>query len=416
MERSLPTALRALRHRNFRRFYVTQTVSIVGTWVQTIALAWLMYRLTGSPFLLGLTTFLTQAPILLVGPVSGWLSDRFDRKRLLLTAQSLLLLQALVLGLLALAGLASPPVLLGLALVQGLIAATDTPVRQAFLSVIVPDKADLPNAIALNSFLMNSGRLVGPSIAGLLLAEVSEGVCFLVNAASYLGVVVAVATMRVAHPPTPRRAASMGGDIGAGLRYAWHWPPARRLLPLVMVVSFFASPYATLTPVVAKTVFDGSPRTLGFLVGTAGFGGVCGTAFLASRHRIEQLPWISAGALAVAGLSLVGFSVSHSYPLSLVLMFGTGFGIIATAASVNMLLQTTVADEMRGRVIGLYTMSFLGVAPFGALWAGFLSGRAGPLVALGSGGAVCLASALAAGWLLRRVGLTSRQTEADRPL
>jgi MFS family permease len=415
MDRTLPTPLRALRHRNFRRFYVAQTVSIVGTWVQTIALAWLMYRLTGSALLLGVTTFLTQAPILLVGPLSGWLSDRFDRRRLLVVAQSLLLLQALALGVLTLSGIATPTVLLALALLQGLIAATDTPVRQAFLSVMVPDKADLPNAIALNSFLMNSGRLVGPSVAGLLLAVVPEGVCFLLNAATYLAVVVAVATMRVDHAPARRHAGSVLGDIRAGLRYAWQWPPARRLLPLVVVVSFFASPYSTLMPVVAKTVFDGSPRTLGFLVGTAGLGGVCGTAFLATRRRIDRLPWMSAGALALAGASLVGFAFSTWYPLSLLLMFGTGFGIITTAASVNMVLQTTVADEMRGRIISLYTMSFLGIAPFGALWAGFLSEGAGPLVAIGSGGTICLLAALAA-TRRARTAAPSRPRTQDQPI
>ena len=404
-------ALRAFRHRNFRLFFVGQGISIIGTWVQTIALSWLMYRLTGSPVLLGLTTFLTQAPILLVGPFSGLLSDRFERRKLLLIAQSLLMLQALVLGTVVLSGYGSPLVLLGLALAQGLIAATDTPVRQAFLSVMVPDRNELLNAIALNSLLMNSGRLVGPTVAGLLLAFTSEGVCFLINALSYIAVIAAVRSMRLPRVAMTEGVAGVRAGLREGLRFALESPTVRTLLPLVMLASFFASPYVTLMPVMTREVFGAGPSTLGFLVGAAGLGGLSATAWLASRRTIEGLPLASAAACVVAGLCLAGFAVSENYPLSLALMFGTGFGIIATAASTNMILQTTVADHMRGRIVGLYTMSFLGLAPFGGLWAGFSASHFGVRATLAFGGVACALGALTLRASARRLARSIREQQ-----
>lgn len=387
-------ALRALRHRNFRLFFVGQGISIVGTWVQTIALSWLMYRLTGSTALLGLTTFLSQAPVLFIGPFSGWLGDRYDRRRLLVATQALLLVQALCLGGLVLAGWSAPPTLLGMAALQGVLGGLDTPIRQSFLAEMVPDKADLPNAIALNSFLMNGGRLLGPMAAGLLLAHVSEGVCFLINAASYAAVVGAVLAMKTpgsAHALAQRRR-SDSGWIDA-LRYAWNTPVVRRLLPLVMANSFFASPYVTLMPAIARDVFGGGPSTLGVLVGCAGLGGVAATAVLAMHTSIRGLERWTRIACATAGLCLAAFAFTTILPLALLLMVGVGAGIIGTAASVNMQLQTQVADRFRGRMISLYVMSFLGLAPFGGLWAGFVAEHIGTTLTLAVGGAICVFAA-----------------------
>ncbi len=396
-------ALRAFRHRNFRLFFAGQGISIIGTWVQSIALSWLMYRLTGSTVLLGLTTFLTQAPVLVVGPFSGWLGDRFDRRRLLVVTQGLLLVQALALGLMALGGWASSTSLLAMAALQGLLSGLDTPIRQSFLGEMVPDKADLPNAIALNSFLMNGGRLIGPMIAGLLLVQVSEGVCFLVNAASYAAVVWAVIAMKpssIAHQST---AAKRGTERWVdALRYASRTPVIRRLLPLVMTVSFFASPYVTLMPVIAREVFGGGPGMLGSLVGAAGLGGVAATAFLATRGSLSSLERLTRIACGTAGLSLAGFSFTTTPIVALPLMFGVGAGIIGTAASVNMLLQSQVDDRFRGRVISLYVMSFLGVAPFGGLWAGFLASHVGATTTLAAGGLICAATALLIRGSIRR--------------
>lgn len=303
--------------------------------------------------------------------------------------------QATLLGVLSLAHLATPGVILILALLQGLCAALDTPVRQSFLSVMVPKKEDLPSTIALNSFLMNSGRMIGPSIAGLLLATVSEGVCFLVNAASYGAVILAVISMEGVSGRETQHRGSLASGLKEGLDYARRFAPARTLLPAVMVISFFLSPYSTLMPIVAKEVFGGGPRTLGFLVGAAGLGGLAGTAFLATRRTTRALPRITAIACATAGVCMIAFSISRWYPASLVFMFGVGFGVITTAASTNMVLQTTVAESMRGRVISLYTMSFLGLAPFGALWAGFLAKQIGPMITLLIGGATCVIAAAA---------------------
>lgn len=384
-------ALRSFRHRAFRRFYAGQTLSVIGSWVQTIALGWLVYRLTASPFMLGLTAFLTQAPILFVTPVAGILTDRVDRRSLLLVTQALLTAQAIALGALTLAGLASLPVLLAAAAVQGLISAFETPARQSFLSVLVPDRSDLPNAIALNSFLMNSGRLIGPGIAGLLLSATSEGICFLVNGASFLAVIIVVS----ATPSPGRSAHTLSPHDGylAGIRNAWHFRPARTLLPLVMTVSLFASPYAALMPAVVKEVLHGGPETLGLFVGMAGLGGLIGTAMLAAWRDVHSLPRVTVLTCATTGLALLLLALSRNYWLSLLAMPAIGFGIIATAASVNMVLQTVTPADRRGRVIGLYISAFLGLAPFGALWAGLLASWIGSLATLGTGGLICLLSA-----------------------
>ena len=383
-------ALRSFRHLAFRRFYVGQTLSVIGSWIQTIALGWLVYRLTASPFLLGVTTFLTQAPILFLTPVAGVLTDRVDRHALLLITQALLAVQALTLGALTLAGLGSVPTLLAAAGVQGLITAFETPARQSFLSVLVPDRTDLPNAIALNSFLMNSGRLIGPGIAGVLLAATSEGVCFLVNGVSFLAVIAVV--LKTPRHGLTAASARKSPDEGFlhGIREAWRFRPARALLPLVMTISLFASPYATLMPAVVKEVLHGGPGTLGLFVGMAGLGGLCGTAMLAAWRDVESLPRVTVITCTVTGLALLTFALSRNYWIALLAMPAIGFGIIATAASVNMVLQTVTPPEKRGRVIGLYISAFLGLAPFGALWAGFLATWVGSLTTLAIGGGVCL--------------------------
>lgn len=397
--------LRAFRHRNFRLFFAGQGVSIIGTWVQSIALSWLMYRLTGSPVLLGLTTFLTQAPVLIVGPFSGWLGDRYDRRRLLVVTQALLLVQALALGILALGGWAWSGSLLAMAALQGVLSGLDTPIRQSFLGEMVPDKADLPNAIALNSFLMNGGRLIGPMIAGLLLAHVSEGVCFLVNAASYAAVIAAAIAMRATTAGGHSRQATAGSDRWTdAIRYAWNTPVIRQLLPLVMTVSFFVSPYVTLMPVIAREVFGGGPATLGLLVGAAGLGGVAATGLLAARASVVRLDRWTRIACGTAGFSLAAFSFTSTSFFALPLMFGVGAGIIGTAASVNMQLQAEVDDRYRGRVISLYVMSFLGLAPFGGLWAGYLASHIGAPNTLALGGVACAAATL----LIRAPGHTGR--------
>jgi MFS family permease len=321
-------------------------------------------------------TFANQAPILFIAPFSGLLADRFDRRKLLIVTQSLASAQALLLGVLALSGAIETWHIVLLALFYGVAMGLDTPVRQSLLIDMIGDRADLPNAIALNSFLMNSGRLIGPSIAGVVLLWVSEGVCFLINAASFLGVVWVASRL-------PRKARSAGvppgylRSLAEALDYAWNTVTVRLLLGLVASVSFFASSYLALMPVFARDVFGGGSETLGFLVGAAGFGAVIGTAYLAGRGRVETLPrrLMFTSALAGAALALVG--LSGTLWLALPLMVCLGFGIIVTAASANMVIQSRVPDDKRGRIVSFYAASFLGVMPLGALAAGSLAGTIG---------------------------------------
>lgn len=401
-------ALRAFRHRNFRLFYAGQAISLIGTWVQQIALSWLVYRTTGSAFLLGLVTFCSQFPLLVVTPIAGLLSDRCDRRKLLIVTYGLAALQALLLGALTLSGAIRTWHILVLGFFYGSIMAFETPARQSLISQMVGSREDLPNAIALNSFLMNSGRLIGPSIGGLLLVFVSEGWCFLLNAASFLAVIVAALMMRLM-PRKPAPARPLLAGLGEAASYAWQTRPIRVFLLLVALLSFTASPYVVLMPMFARDVFRGGAHTLGFLVGCAGFGAVIGTAFLAARPNVLGLSRLMAITAAIAGVALVLVGVSKIYWLSLVFMTCLGFGIIVTAASVNMMLQTIVEEDKRGRVISFYAMAFLGMAPFGGLAAGALASHVGAPATAMIGGGCCL---LGVAFLSRR--LSSAHADLQR--
>jgi MFS family permease len=387
-------ALRALRHRNFRLFYAGQTISLLGTWIQNIALSWLVYRTTGSGFLLGLVTFCNQIPLLVFTPFAGLFSDRLDRRKVLVAAHSLAAIHALTLGLLTLAGIIRIWQILILGFLYGLIMAFETPARQSLISQMVDSREDLPNAIALNSVLMNSGRLIGPSIAGLLLVFIDEGWCFLINSASFAAIIVSVVMMRVPPRKSPGMRRSLAHDLRVAARYAWRTRPIRLFLAVVALISLTASPYTVLMPIFARDVFGGDAHTLGFLVGCAGLGAVIGTAFLATRPDVFELsrlmPFTSAG----AGIALMLVGVSRIYWLSLAFMACLGFGIIVTAASVNMMIQTLVEEDKRGRVISFYATAFLGMAPIGGLIAGSLAGQLGAPAAAMINGTCCLLGAL----------------------
>ena len=371
-----------------------QGASMVGTWIQSIAQSWLVDRLTGSPFLLGVTTFASQFPVLLLAPISGFLSDHFDRKRMLVITQSLLMLQACTLAILTLSGVVQVWHIIALALFYGAVMGFDTPVRQSLLVELVADRADLPNAIALNSLLMNSSRLIGPSIAGLLLTLVSEGVCFAINGASYVAIIAAVTTLRVVKRIPVQARGGLRQGVLEGLRYAWSSLPIRMLLPLVALVSLTASPYVTLMPVIVRQVLGGGPQTLGFLVGAAGFGALTGTVWLATRRTVRGLGALMPCAAAAAGVALILVSFSKLLWISLPLMTVVGFGIIVTAASANTILQTIVDEDKRGRVMSLYTMAFLGISPIGALTAGSLATHIGAPHTLLVGGILCVLGSL----------------------
>ncbi len=404
-------ALRAFRHRNFRLFYAGQAISLIGTWIQQIALSWLVYRTTGSGFLLGLVTFCSQIPMLIFLPLAGLLSDRYDRRRLMVIAYLLAAIQASTLGMLTLSGTIRVWHILLLGFLYGVVMAFETPARQALISQMVNARADLPNAIALNSVLMNGGRLIGPSIAGLLLVFISEGWCFLINAASFVAIIASVAMMRL-----PRRAmmvsrGSLWNELGVAAHYAWNKRPIRLFLALVALISLTASPYTVLMPIFARDVFGGDAHTLGFLVGSAGFGAVIGTAFLATRPNVFGLSRLVPFTSAAAGIALMLVGWSKIYWLSLAFMALLGFGIIVTAASVNMMLQTLVEEDKRGRIISFYAMAFLGMAPVGGLIAGSVAGHLGaPATAMINGG-ICLVGVLA---LMR--GLPAARSDLHRNL
>ena len=375
--------LRGFEHRNFRLFFIGQTLTMIGTWMQYIAISWLTYRLTGSAFMLGMTGFALQIPILLVSPFAGVWVDRYDRRKLLLFTQTLALAQALLLAVLTFTGLIQVWHILAVSLFLGTVNACANPTRGTFLLDLVESKANLPNAIALNSLIMNSARFVGPSIAGAVLAFAGEGWCFLLNALSYLALMVALMMMRV--KPISHHAVREHWLEGLkqGFRYAFGFLPSRRLLLLVAALSLTTSPYQHMMPLIAGEVFGGDSRTLGLLISCAGLGAFAGTAYLAGRTSLKGLSRIIIVAGFCASVGLMLFSQSRLLWLSLILMLPIGFGLIVTATSTNTILQSIADEDKRGRVVSIYGMCFLGAAPIGNFIAGSVASHIGaPLTLL----------------------------------
>jgi MFS family permease len=385
--------LRALRHRNYQLFFCGQTLSIIGNWVQQIAMAWLVYRLTESAWLLGVTGFAGQIAILVLAPFAGMWADRFDRYRLLLLTQALSALPPVVLAVLGYAGLIEVWHVVAMALLAGIINAIDTPIRLTFTTEMVT-REDLPSAIAMNALMQNAGRMIGPTVAAGLLAISTEAFCFIVNALSKAFIVATVLLMRIA----PRAAAAAPGSpwqqLRDGVRYAWDLVPVRWLLPMVATVSFMVTPYQTLMPIFAAEVFEGGASLLGFLMAAAGCGGVIGMLALASRRDVRGLTrWITFASM-VSGISVAVFALSPWLPLSLLAIAFTGFGIVVNGMSVSTMIQTIVDDRMRGRVMGLFSMAFLGMFPLGSLAGGALATAIGAPATLAIGGCICTCAAL----------------------
>ncbi len=397
--------LRALRHPDFALFVSGQSCALIGYWIQQLAVSWLVYRLTGSATLLGILSFAANVPVLVLAPFAGLWSDRFNRHRMMLATQVLEMLQAVALAALAFSGLIATWHVIALTMFLGVCVAVELPVRHAYLLELVGDKHDLPNAVALTSLVANCGRLIGPAAAGVLIGWYSEATCFLINALSYVAVLVSFAFIRVkpqsvaaSHPPALR-------GLTEGIAYAWQTVPIRLLLMLLAVIALTAAPYSTLMPAVVHEAFGGDAETLGLLVGAAGLGAVCGTLLLASRASVRGLTRLMVGAAFVAGCSLIALSWSRLFLLSAALMAAIGFSILVISVSVNMILQTIVDDDKRGRVMSLYTTAFLGVVPLGALLGGMLADRIGATRALLTGGSACLVAAL---YLLHKRPLLSR--------
>lgn len=391
---SLPHSLRALRSPNFRRYYTGQAVSMIGTWIQSVAMMWLAYRLSGSTLFTGLVGFLQGAPHLFLAPFAGVLGDRMSRRKMLIAVLSLLALQAALLAILTGLGLVTLPLLAALALMVGICNAFETPTRQSIFVQLLERREDLPNAIAMNSMLMNGTRLVGPSIGGVLIAAFGETVCFALNAASYTAVVAALAGVRLA--PRHKRAPSHPlADLAEGWRYAMGMLPVRRMLFTLAAVSFSISPYATLMPAMAVQAYGRGSELVGLYIGAVGLGAVVSAIALARRPSVRGLAkWIPAAAI-VAGAGAIGFGFSRHVALSALLMMMAGFGMFMTGATCNTILQTIVDEEKRSRVMSYYTMFFIGVAPFGHYTAGWLATHIGVPMTFVAGGAMSIAAGLA---------------------
>ncbi|HET9636233.1 MAG TPA: MFS transporter [Gemmatimonadaceae bacterium] len=381
---------RALQHRNYRLFFSGQTVSLVGTWITRIATSWLVYRLSGSVFLLGIVGFFGQIPTLLLAPFAGVLVDRWNRHRILVVTQILSALQSVGLAVLTFAGVITVVDVLLLQLAQGIINAFDTPARQAFVVQMVEDRGDLPNAIALNSSMVNASRIIGPSIGGVLIAAVGEGWCFTADAISYIAVIASLLAMRLDQPDTSRKDTRVWEELRAGFSYVTHFTPARDSLLLLALVATMGMPYTVLMPAIASQILHGGPHTLGYLMTTSGVGALAGAFYLAQRRSVLGLGRAIVIASITFGVGLVAFSLSHVLWLSLLLLPFVGGGMMVEMASTNTILQTIVDDSMRGRVMAFYTMAFLGTAPLGSLIAGFAADHIGPMKTILIGGASCV--------------------------
>lgn len=386
--------LRALRHRNFALFTAGQMCALIGYWMQHIAQSWLLYRLTDSATLLGILGFAGSLPILLLAPFAGLWSDRVNLHRAMFATQFLEMLQAVALAALALSGVIAPWHIIMLSMSLGILVAIELPLRHAYLLELVGAKEDLANAVAVTSLMANTGRLVGPALAGVAIAWIGEGGCFLINALSFAVVIVTFLMIRVKPSERPASRPPLWQDMREGIAYVWGFLPIRILLMVLALVGLLATPYITLMPVLVREVFHGGAEQMGFLVGAGGLGAVGGTLYLASRHNVRGLVRLIVFASLTAGVALMLLAWSGSVWLAAPLIAAIGFGILVTSVSTNMILQTIVDDDKRGRVMSFYTAAFLGMTPFGSLVAGSLADVVGVSVTLTLGGIACVAGAI----------------------
>lgn len=408
----LPTTLRALKHRDFQLFFSGQLISLIGTWMQNVAQSWLVYRLTGSPELLGLVGFAGQIPVFFLAPLGGAAADHYNRHRIVIATQAASMVLALALAALTLSGHVRISHVLVLAALLGVVNSFDIPARQAFITNMV-GKTDLMNAIALNSAMFNASRIVGPAVAGILVAAIGEGWCFFANGVSYIAVIIGLLLMprlgsRAGTAGRPNEAARFAGAGSAegtararpalaaiveGFRFVAKTSPIHAILILLGVVSITGMPYAVLMPIFSKNILHGGARELGMLMGATGVGALAGALLLATRRSVSGLGrwvWMSAGGF---GVMLILFALSRSFWLSFALMIPTGFTMMVEMGSSNTLIQMMSPDHLRGRVMSAYSMMFMGMAPVGALLAGLAAGRFGAPFTVAAGGAFCAAAA-----------------------
>lgn len=395
----LPPMFRSLAFRNFQLFFGGQIISLTGTWMQTIAQAWLVYRLTGSSLLLGAVGFAGQIPVFLLAPVGGFVADRWNRQRIVIATQTSMMIEAFLFAWLTLSGRIRVWEIVVLAVALGVANAFDIPARQAFLIEMV-DRETLMNAIALNSSMFNAARVVGPAVAGILVAAIGEGWCFFANAVSFIAVILGLLLMRVERRPAWAEPASPLESVIEGFRFARATEPIWALLLLVGVVSLVAMPYTVLMPIFADHILHGGARGLGLLMGATGIGALAGALTLAARTRLGGLHrWIAMSAMGF-GATLIAFAFSRWFWLSFLVLVPSGFAMMLEMACTNTLLQAMSPDRLRGRVMALYSMMFMGLAPFGSLFAGAVADRIGVEWTVAIGGAVCVGFAA---WFARRL-------------
>lgn len=390
----LSIVFRSFRYRNYRLFFAGQGISLIGTWMQRIAMPWLVYHMTGSVVLLGVVSFAGQIPTFIIAPFAGVLTDRWNRYYVLIASQVLAMLQALAFTLLYYSGTLQIWHIIVLSVVWGIFNSFDVPSRQSLVVDLVEKKEDIGNAIALNSLMFNGARLIGPSVAGLLLATAGEGICFLSNTISYLFVIGSLLLMKVKPGSQIKKSTRMLSELKEGFSYAFGFAPIRHIIFLLAIVSIMSMPYVVLMPVFAKEVLHGDSQTYGFLMGAAGLGALLSAVYLASRKTILRLGRIIPVSTAIFGIGIIALSFSRSFLLSAFLMIIAGMGIMMHTAASNTVLQTITDDDKRGRVMSFYTMAIMGTSPFGSLIAGSLAKAIGTPVTILIGGVVCIAGAL----------------------
>jgi len=386
----LKNTFRSLEYRNFRLFIAGQSISTIGTWMQSVAMSWLVYRMTGSALLLGTVAFLSQIPTFVLSPFAGVFADRYNRHKIIVVTQVLSMIQAAILAILTLSGNITVWQIVALGFFLGCVNSVDIPARQSFLIEMVEKKEVLGNAIALNSAMFNASRLIGPTLAGIIVAVAGEGICFLVNALSFLAVIASLLMMKLDR--TERRAPEMHvlQELKEGVIYAYNSLPIRRILSLLSVISMLGMSYIVLMPVFAKDIHHGGADTLGFMMGAVGIGALAATLWLASLGEPPTLEKTVPTAATIFSVSIILFALSRVLWVSIVLLIVTGFGFLATTASFNTIIQNTVHDDKRGRVMSLYAMAFIGMAPIGSLLAGAIANKLGATDALLIGGFACL--------------------------
>jgi MFS family permease len=416
----LPALLRSLRHRNYRLFFSGQIISLTGTWMDTVAEAWLVYRLSHSPLLLGLAAFASQIPVFLLAPLGGVLADRYDRRKILLWTQALSGIQAMILAILTLTHVVTIWHVIILAAGLGIVNAIDMPTRQAFVVDMV-SRDDLMNGIALNSSMFNGARVVGPAVAGVVVAAIGEGWCFFANALSYIAVITGLAMMDIKHRQRGSQMPSALHEIKEGFRFVMGEQAVRSLLVLLGVVSLFGMSYSVLMPVFADEILKAGPKGLGLLMGSAGIGALCGAVSLALKRELKGLGrWIMLGATGF-GVALIVFGQSRLTWLSCLLLLCAGYAMMVQMSSSNTLIQSMVPDRLRGRVMAIYSATFMGMAPLGALLSGTMAQHIGAPMTVAIGGGACIAAGGIFGLVLPKIRpharrlIVAQQAEAAAP-